>query len=78
MWAKSAVGTGRRQLLGYGPGKGARDAAAVNPWEKRMLTWVGIFMIVAAALLSNKEQRKRAWLLAAAVIILVIIADRIR
>ena len=43
-----------------------------------MLTWVGIFMIVAVAFLSTKEQRKSAWLLAAAVIILVLIADHIR
>jgi hypothetical protein len=48
-----------------------------EPQRKRMLTLVGIFMIVVVALLSNREQRKGAWLLAAVVIILGIIADRI-
>jgi hypothetical protein len=54
------------------------DERVAKPPGTRMLTLVGIFMVVVAALLSSKEHRRGAWLLAAGVIILVVIADRMR
>jgi hypothetical protein len=44
--------------FGYDHAAASRDAAA--PRRERMLTLVGIFMVVVVALLSNKEQRKGA------------------